>query len=49
MKGLDIPDNKKPLIEEEQTMLWSNKLDKRKHNGQQILLRKLKIEEHEHH
>jgi hypothetical protein len=37
MNGLNIPDNQKPLIEEEQTMLWSNKLDKRKHNDQQIL------------
>jgi hypothetical protein len=37
MNGLNIPDNQKPLTEEEQTMLWSNKLDKRKHNDQQIL------------
>ena len=49
MNGLNIPDNQKPLTEEEQTMLWSNKLDKRKHNDQHILLRKLKIEQHEHH
>ena len=37
MNGLNIPDNQKPLTEEEQTMLWSNKLDKRKYNDQQIL------------
>jgi hypothetical protein len=28
-------------------MIWSNKFDKRKHNDQQILLRKRKIEQHE--
>jgi hypothetical protein len=27
----------------------NNELDKRKHNDQHILLRKLKIEQHEHH
>jgi hypothetical protein len=49
MKGLNIPDNQKPSIVEEQIMIWSNELDKRKHNDQYILLRKLKIEQHEHH